>query len=314
MFFTLVNRTLTAILIAGATLCLLFIILSGAVNHSPFNQFYWLQAHTADIKNAGGSVTRWTYWGVCHPNSVNSSKNGNCTQLGPDIPLSPFDNFGNSTSLPHEFVSNRDTYYYLSRFSFPLLFVAFGFSAISFIGQFLTPCWAAMRHVTFFFVSLGLIFCLAGAACQTAVSVLARKQFTNSKMAAKIGASMFGLVWAATACLLIVFFLTCCSSLRKAYTVHRETYANDRALELNEAQQQDGFQPIVPGQTLADGSQPQLATVPGGSAPVGVQQTLSPSETGDDYLQSQGALPSNEGGIRFFKIKRNNKNTDEESL
>ncbi|VEU21016.1 DEKNAAC101986 [Brettanomyces naardenensis] len=307
MFFSLVSRILSVILLAGATLCLIFIVLSGSINSFPFDEFYWVQADTSKIPAAGGDVTRWTYWGICHPDAYDASNNGNCSSLGPDKPLSPYDNFGNSTSLPQDFVENRDTYYYLSRFSFPLLLIALFFSGISFLAQLIVPCWGSMRHVTVLFVTIGLILVLAGAATETAVSVLTKQKFKDAGYSAKLGSSMMGLLWASVACLLIVFFLTCCNSLRRAYITHRDLAANEKALELNQINQQ----PVEAQPDLAP-AQSQLAAAP--LATQGAQAPLSPSETAEDYGQSQGALPSNEGGIRFFKIKRTSKNGDEESL
>ncbi|KAH3659979.1 hypothetical protein OGAPHI_007184 [Ogataea philodendri] len=273
MLLTTLNRLLTLLLLAGTTLVLLFIVFSGSVSSFPFNQFYWVQAQTSQISNAG-DVSRWTFWGICNPSNYDSHSNGKCGALGPDQPLSPYDNFGNSTSLPQDFVSNRDTYYYLSRFSFPLILVALVFAGVSFICLLFQFCWKALKQVVVFFVSLSLITCAAGVACQTAVSVMVRNKFHDAGIRAKVGPSMLGMAWAAFTALLIVFFLTCCSSLHKAYKVHQE----HRAL-------------VAP--------QP-----PATSAPV--------SQPTDET--NQGTLPSNEGGIRFFKIKRTQKATDEESL
>ena len=310
MLLAFVNRALSLLLVAGATLCLLFVVFSGAVSNFPFNEFYWLQADTSTIKNAGGDVTRWTFWGTCHPTSYDSSKNGNCSSTGPDEPLSPLDNFGNSTSLPRDFVTNRDTYYYLSRFAFPLLLIALIFSGVSFICHIFGPCWTSMRRITSFFVTLAMLFVLAGSACQTAVSALAKQKFSDSGISAKLGPTMMGLSWAAVACLLIVFFLTCWGALRGAYIIHRNTIANQRAQELNQQQQMQQ----VPDDDLESLS-PNGAQQSQLNSPLSAEQSqkvVSGSEAGNEF--TQGALPSNEGGIRFFKIKRNRRNTDEESL
>ncbi len=310
MFLAFINKALSFLLVAGATLCLLFVVFSGSVSNFPFDEFYWLQVDTSTIHDAGSDVTRWTFWGLCHPTAYESSKNGNCTSQGPDLPLSPLDNFGNSTSLPQDFVVNRDTYYYLSRFAFPFLLVALIFSGVSFICYIFSPCWKSMRRVTTFFVTFAMIFVLAGSACQTAVSVLAKQKFSDSGRSAKIGPSMMGLCWAAVACLLIVFFLTCCGAVRKAYVIHRDTIANQMAMELNQQQQ------MQPGPEDDLESLPQTAAQQSQiNVPLSAEQSqkvVSASDTGNEF--TQGALPSNEGGIRFFKIKRNRRNTDEESL
>ncbi|OBA18535.1 uncharacterized protein OGAPODRAFT_15266 [Ogataea polymorpha] len=279
MLLTSLNRLLTLLLLAGATLLLLFIVFSGSVSSFPFNQFYWVQARTSNL-NPSGDISRWTFWGICNPETYDSHSNGNCTNLGPDQPISPYDNFGNSTSLPQDFVTNRDTYYYLSRFSFPFILIALVFAGVSFICTLFQLCWTTMKQVVIFFVSLSVLFCAAGVSCQTAVSVMVRNKFSDAGMSAKVGPSMLGMAWAALVCLLIVFFLTCCSGMHRAYKIHRE----QRQLEMGQT-----------GPAGAPVSQPV-------SGPLAVDET------------NQGTLPSNEGGIRFFKIKRTQKAIDEESL
>lgn len=310
MLLGIINRILCLALLAGSTLCLLFVVFSGSVTNFPFNEFYWLQADTSSIKAADGDITRWTFWGLCHPESYDASKNGKCPSLGPDEPLSPYDNFGNSTNLPTDFVKSRDTYYYLSRFAFPLLLIALIFSGVSFITHIMGPCWASMRHVTTFFISLGMFFVLAGAACQTAVVVLAKQKFSDANLKSKIGPSMMGMTWAAVACLLICFLLSCLRGMHKAYVIHRDFIATQKAEEMNQQeqlQQQQQQQPMTEMEPIpVAGSQSQL------NAPLSTDgaKRVSTDNAGTDY---QGALPSNEGGIRFFKIKRNHKPTDEES-
>ncbi|ODV86324.1 hypothetical protein CANARDRAFT_219465 [[Candida] arabinofermentans NRRL YB-2248] len=283
-FLTFANRILTLLLLAGCTLVLLFIVLSGSVDSFPFNKFYWLQADTSSIDNAK-DVSRWTFWGVCNPDSYDSSTNGQCGSLAPDKPLSPLDNFGNSTSLPQSFVSNRDTYYYLSRFSFPLILIALVFSGISLICAVFQSCWLAMKQVLSFFVTLGLITAMAGVACETAVAVLVKNKFKNAGMSAKLGPTMLGLSWAAVACLILTFFLSCCSTMRSAYKIHKDHVNSQKEMEM--------------GQIHHHEQQPSLAQVP-------QENTI--------LQQNQGTLPSNEGGIRFFKIKRTQKTGDEESI
>lgn len=324
---TVIDKFLALILTAGATLCLVFICISGSLDATPFNQFYWLRADTSDISDY--KYTKWTFWGLCHPSSLTDSKNGKCPSLGPDVPLSPKDNFGTSDDLPSDFSKNRATYYYLSRFSFPILLIALVFSGISAIGHVMAPCWLSMRYVTSFFVVIALVFSLAGAACMTAVTVLARKQFKNAGYSAQIGAAMIGLVWAAAGALLIAVLVICISGTRKAYSIHSEYVAQQRAFELSQLQQQQAAeaqqqqlaaqQPVAAApvvSTTAPAAAPVQASAPiaTGSSQQATQQLSVDAASQEDYTQSQGALPSNEGGIRFFKIKRGKSQTDEESV
>lgn len=283
MIFTLLNRVLTLFLLAGATLVLLFVVFSGSVDSFPFTNFYWLEARTNGISDH--DISRWTFWGICVPDSYDSDKNGQCDSLGPDYPLSPYDNFGNSTSLPIDFSDNRDTYFYLSRFAFPMILIALVFSGVSFICAVFQSCWASMKQVMTFFVCLGLLFCAAGVACETAVAVLARNAFKDAGFESKLGATMLGMSWAAVACLIIVFFLCCCSTMHKAYKTHKaHINSNDPNIALE-------TQPPMPPMSQMNQIQ-------------------------EDPLQQQqqrGTFGS-EGGIRFFKVKRNNKGNDEESI
>lgn len=269
------NKILTVLLLAGATLMLLFIVFSGSVDNFPFNKFFWVEADVSSLSVPGGDYARWTFWGICYPDELDSASTSNCPHLGPDVPISPYDNFGNSANLPQDFVDNSSTYYYLSRFSFPFLLIALIFSGVSLISSIMAPCWLAMQKVIVFFVGLGCLFCTTGACLITSVAVLTRNHFRDADMASKIGATSLGLVWASTACLMIVFLTSCCSATRKVY---------------NKEQQQ--FQHNVSTQ-----------------APVQYPPTGLPQ---NDELNQ---FPQQESsGIRFFKIRRNQEKADGDSV
>lgn len=277
-FLSFTNKILTVLLLAGATLMLLFIVFSGAVKNYPFNHFYWVQADTSAISSADGDISRWTFWGICHPESYDQGATDNCPHLGADVPISPYDNFGNSSAIPSDFINNRDNYYYLSRFSFPFILIALVFSGVSFICSIMAPCWLAMKQVVTFFIGLALIFCVTGASCITAVSVMTRNQFHDSGYEAKIGASSLGMVWASTACLLILFFLSCCSTAHKMYKKQQNV-------------DQSEYEKYQPNHD----SLPMPATLPQTEETVHAPQHES-------------------AGIRFFKIRRNQDKVEEDSL
>lgn len=277
-FLSIINKLLTVLLLAGTTLMLLFIVFSGSIEQFPFNRFYWVEADTSAISTANGDYSRWTFWGICFPDDLSSSSTNNCPNLGPDIPISPLDNFGNSTALPQDFVNNRDTYYYLSRFSFPLLLISLIFSGVSFVCSIIAPCWLEMKKVTTLFVSIACLFCMTGAACGTAVSVMTRNQFKNDGYSAQVGADLLGMLWASVACLLILFFLTCCSTTHKLYKKYNDAEGNLQST-------QDQLQPTVPPSTFV--TQP------------------------EEYNQ----IPTHESaGIRFFKIRRHQDKVEEDSV
>ncbi|CDK25772.1 unnamed protein product [Kuraishia capsulata CBS 1993] len=268
----ILTHLLTIFLLAGTTLLLVFVVLSGASDHFPFNKFYWLEADTTKIT---GDVSRWTFWGICNPSG---NTNGNCTSSGPDFPLSPVDNFGTTKGLPTDFVDNRDVYYYLTRFSFPFILISLCFTGVALICSLFSFCWNAMRTVLVFFVCAALLFAAAGVSLETAAVVLARNAFKDDGISQSLGASMLGISWGAVAALIVIYFLVCCSTLTRAYKTHKQHQ-----------------QAISATQETQELQQPYLGT----------------STTG----QNQGTLPppASDGGIRFFKIRKD-KATDEESI
>lgn len=280
-FFSHTHNIFAAILLAGTTLMLLFIVFSGAIKEYPFNHFYWVQADTSSIPDAGGDFTRWTFWGLCYPDTYSQGAVNNCPNLGPDVPISPFDNFGNSTALPQDFITNRDTYYYLSRFTFPFLLISLIFTGVSFVGSVIAPCWLAMKQVITFFVCLANIFCITGAATGTAVAVMTRNQFHKSHMESKVGAAILGMLWASVFCLVLTNILMVCSVSNRLY----KTYLDNKKKLINIPQSNQ--EPL------------KLTTQPPSTIPI------------DDSNPTQGHESS---GIRFFKIRRNQDKVEEDSI
>lgn len=268
--------------LAGSTLLLLFIALSGSTNHFPFNKFYWLKADTSAISHAY-STSAWTFWGVCQSDDFSKC------QQGPAYPLSPVDNFGTSKSVPKDFVDNRDTYYYLSRFAFAFEIIALCFTGVSLIIDVLGLCFNVIDRVVIAFITFALFFGAGFAALQTAAIVLARNAFLDENKYAHIGAKMMGITWAAVVCLFIVWVITCFANIATSYRKHMA--------RVNEYKGQE----------------------PGTAAPVAGDDS---SVANDQSSFTRAAAPttesndvnSNSGGIRFFKIKRNQKVSDEDSV
>ncbi|TID30638.1 hypothetical protein CANINC_000793 [Pichia inconspicua] len=214
--FKVLHRFAALILLAGATLMLLFTVFAGSIEHFPFNRFYWVQADTSGIPSANADVTRWTFWGICHPDSYFQAGTNNCPGLGADVPISPLDNFGNSTGIPQDFITNRDTYYYLSRFSFPFLLLALIFTGVALLLNIFAICSKSMKQASFVMIGLGCLFCTVGACLITAVSALTRNHFKDAGYPAKLNASGFGLVWASTFILMVLGLASCFAVIRKA--------------------------------------------------------------------------------------------------
>ena len=87
-------------LAAGIVLSL-FVILSGAINSTPVNRVYFLQADTSGIAGAR-NPSRWTYFALC---GATGSLNSNCGSIVPAFPFDPASrhNFGTSTGVPAGF-------------------------------------------------------------------------------------------------------------------------------------------------------------------------------------------------------------------
>lgn len=256
---------------------LIFLVLSGSTAHFPFNRFYWLRADTTDIGNAAGE-SAWTFWGVC------DYKNFSSCSVGPAYPLSPIDNFETTRNVPDDFVSNRDTFYYLTRFSFAFFLIALGFTAFALIIDILGFCFTVIDKVVNALVVIALLFVMGGSAMQTAANVLARNAFTSDGRLAHIGVKNMALAWASVAAMLLVFFITCAANIARSYKKHIQN--------VNGAKEEHNYY-------NHDGAQP--------GAPLGDESSFTrggPEEKGD----------AGSGGIRFFRIKRNQKTSDEESV
>lgn len=262
-------------LLAGTTLLLIFIVLAGSVNHFPFNRFEWLRADTSQIEGAYGE-SKWFFWGVCDASNLS-----NC-MAGPAYPISPNRNFGTEQGVPSDFINDDSTFFYLSRFAFAFLIIGFIFTALAFIVDMAGFCFDFIERIVIILVTLALFFIAGFAAFQTSVAVLARNAFKDENLSAKLGVKGFAIMWTAVACLAIIWFITCANNIATSYKKHIE---NVRGSE-------GGYYPQGPqdGGELADDS----------------------SFTRSVPVEKDANAGS--GGIRFFRIKRNQKPSDEESV
>lgn len=275
-----INTFINLLLLAGTTLLLVFLVLSGSTNHFPFNRFYWVRGDTSHISGAP-SESAWTFWGVCEYNNFSQ-----CS-TGPAYPISPVDNFDTSINVPLQFVSNRDTMFYLSRFAFAVTLVGLAFAAFAFIVDLLGFCSIVIDKIVVGLVALALLFISASAAFLTAVAVLARNAFSNAGLLSHIGVKSLAIIWAAEACILIVFFNTCAANIANSYRKHIDRV---RAAE-------------NPDEVYYQQSETQQT----GGLPLGDESSFTRSTPVDKEESSSG-------GIRFFRIKRDQKASDEESV
>lgn len=275
-----ISTFLNLVLLAGASLLMLFLILSGATNSFPFDDFYWVRADTSAISGAY-SESAWTYWGVCQYGDYSQCK------LGPAYPISPVDNFGTSSGVPQDFIDNRDTFFYLTRFSFVFILLGFCFTAFAFVIDILGFCFLVIDKVVVGLVVLSLLFIMGAAAMQTAANVMARNAFTSTGVSSSVGVKSMALLWASVACMLCVFFLTCAANIVNSYKKHIQ---NVRDTEYQNSSRYYKSENTVDNGVINDES----------------------SFTRAAPVEKEDATES--GGIRFFRIKRNQKTSDEESV
>jgi hypothetical protein len=268
--------------LAGTTLLLIFIVLSGSINHSPINRFYWIQADTSDIPNAPAE-SRWTYWGLT---SVSDGKSVS-DNLAPAYPFSPIDNFGTTENVPQDFIDNRDVYYFLSRFAFAFFWIALAFVGISLILSIFSICSYSIVKLNGWMLTGGLLFTAGATSFETAICVMGKNAFHDAGKSAKLGVDLIAMSWTAVTCLIILFFLSWSGLCVASYRQHKARVASYE-------------------QAATTGALPTDLEAP--------RQSQS-AQYEDPYAQQQNQQTSqglhNESGIKFFKIRRHN---DQESV
>jgi len=132
--------------------------LTGGVNGSPLDKFYFLEASTNGIPNAR-NPSRWTFFAICGADP-SSGHNANCGAPVPALPFDPPRNFGTQQNLPEQFIGTHQ-YYYLSRFMFAFYLIALFFAAVALLSGLLALCSrlggylsSLMTFIALFFQSL----------------------------------------------------------------------------------------------------------------------------------------------------------------
>lgn len=263
------------------TLLLILIVLSGSINHFPIDTFYWIEADTSAISGAP-DVSRWTFWGLASKiddrNHLESSE--------PAYPFSPVDNFDTDKNIPQDFISNRDTYYYLTRFSFAFFWIALAFVGVSLILSIFAVFSYSVIRINSWLLTLALLFDAGAVSFETAASVLGKNAFSSDGTYAHLGVSLFGIAWASVAVLIILFFFAWGELISASYKKHQANMRREQELE-------DTRLPPVPAQQPA---QP----------PINYNNN-EPVVPADDQYKSH------QSGIKFFKIRRHHEE-DTESL
>ena len=151
---------------AGGLLLALFILLAGAIDSSPVNAWYFLQADTSSIQGAP-PVSRWTFWNIC-----DGSKGANdCSAqgIGKIKPARPFDpprNFGTTQGVPDGFVGAK-TYYYLSRVMFASALISLFFGACALFTGLLALCTKIGAYISGLLTTIAFFFQAVTAALMT---------------------------------------------------------------------------------------------------------------------------------------------------
>lgn len=211
--------TLVPLALIGASAALLFFVnLSGVSNDLTFlNKFYFSSVTTTE-------EVRWTMYAMCAPTS-----NGDvyCSNRQPAYPYLPSDNFGLS-SVPEEFVKNRNTYYYLLRIAYAWFLLALMFSLLSLFPVLWSCCFKGF--ITGFFASLvvgtAFFFAILGAAFNTGVHAKGVAVFKEAGYVAELGKDMMVAMWLSVALLLIatlwMFFIGIHAAHEKFGFGHKE--------------------------------------------------------------------------------------------
>ena len=121
---------------------MLFITLGGAIEHSPINKFFILQADTSKIPGAP-ALSRWGYWNVCGvQNGRTVCGNESFSKVHPAFPLDPTShrNFNTKVGVPKDFVNHHGFYYLMTRFMFAFMLIALFFAAVGFFTGLLALC------------------------------------------------------------------------------------------------------------------------------------------------------------------------------
>ena len=165
------------VLLAGGIVLQFFVILSGAVNSSPVNLVYFLQASTDGLSGAKSNLpnpVRWTFFALC---GSNNGHNANCLPVRAALPFDPQRNFGTSQGIPDAF--HGDKFYYLSRFMFAFYLIALFFAVVSFLLSVFALCARLGSYLTGFSVMLALFFQTLAAALMTYVLISLTNMHSN---------------------------------------------------------------------------------------------------------------------------------------
>ncbi|KAF2273701.1 SUR7-domain-containing protein, partial [Westerdykella ornata] len=200
---------LSLFFLAGAVLLQFFTILSGGVNSSPENRFYFLEAsNIGNIPNAR-NPSRWTFWKICGVNPRNGH-NANCGSPIPALPFDPPRNFGTTQNVPRQFIGTTH-YYYMSRFMFAFMIMSLFFSVMALITGLLALCTRMGGYISGLTTFVALFFQIIAASLMTAWTVQGRNHFQSNGQSAKLGVKLYAFTWTTVALFVLSSILFCLS-------------------------------------------------------------------------------------------------------
>lgn len=202
--------SLVSLIILAGGICLsFFVILSGAINSSPINQFYFLEASNIGSIPGARNPSRWTFFAIC---GAENGKNANCGSPVPALSFDPPRNFGTKQGVPETFIGTHK-FFYLSRFMFAFYLIALFFAVIALFTGILALCSRLGGYLSGMTAMVALFFQSVAAALMTAWTILGRNAFRSSGHSARLGVKVYGFTWAAVACFFIAAVLFCGSGV-----------------------------------------------------------------------------------------------------
>lgn len=160
---------LSLILVAGGVLLMFFILLAGAVDGSPVNRWYLLEADTSNIPNAP-PLARWSYWNVCGVDGDRTAcGDADYEQVHPAFPLDPSSHrtFDTRVNVPPNFYDNHNYYFLMTRFMFAFMLIALFFAVCALFTGLLALCTRIGAYLSSLLTMIALFFQLIQAALMT---------------------------------------------------------------------------------------------------------------------------------------------------
>jgi hypothetical protein len=200
---------LSLLFLAGSTVLLFFVILSGVEHTSPLRQTHFLSADTSGISGAR-DVSQWTFFRICGLGNTDCSHSWpdppvgwawSANPTGPNLPTKLIGSHGGNTTSYY--------YFYMWRFGWVFYLIALFFTVAAFFTGFIACCGRLGAAIAALMSSVALFFLTIAASLMTVTFVKMRDHFHSVGRSASIGTWAFGFTWGAWAALFIATILFC---------------------------------------------------------------------------------------------------------